>query len=504
MARQLFSDPYASQAIDLLQQPAKARAAALDQIANAQARAAEISGNAQAGAIQQGGQAWAGAANQIGQTIGNIPNQIQQARMASLQQQNMQGQIADRAAQQKERDRQNAAAAAGEAAIRGAVNPETGEIDHEKAATDWEKAGFPVQANAYRESLQKTAATAQQLTEGAAKIEAGKRQVQEAATNHMGELALVGLNSLKDATPLEARDKTMGLIANAAAHGVLNQDDAKSALMQTAQASPEQLAGIFQKYLDAAPAVKEKSLKDALTQSEISKNTAQASKELQPPTPTEATLDAAAQAILAKPENARTAIENASLKAYQDRKRTVSDPAQLAASDRQASTQAQQNAIQQNAQTFQQQQAGRKELTEKVEQPYQNAIAQVNTLRDVVSAAKAGNKVAGSLQSLETTMAAIRASGLNRINTAEIGVTANAGSLWDRIVGGAGRLVAGQPVPPDLQKDMTEFANILEKSAAKKYDDAFASTTTRYGLKDEKSLTGAGIRRYNPATGKVE
>lgn len=279
MARQLFVDPYAGQAIDLLQEPARSRAAALAKIADAQARSAEISGNATANAAQQSGQAWSGAANQIGQTIGAIPGQIEQARTRSLQQQNLQGQITDRAAQQKQRERENASVAAGSAAIKASIDPETGQIDHEKAADLWEKAGFPVAANTYRESLQKTRATAQQLTEGQMKIAEGQKKIQEAAVNHLGELGLVGLESLKNKTPLEARDTTLGLIANAAAHGLIKEEDAQQFLMQSAAMPPDQLAAFYQHFVDAAPAVKERALKDELTRSEIAKNTAAAVKQ---------------------------------------------------------------------------------------------------------------------------------------------------------------------------------------------------------------------------------
>lgn len=289
MPRELWTDPYAAQAVDLLQQPAKARAAALQQIASEQAHAVEVGGNAQANAAIVGGQAWSGAAQQIGQ----IPQQIAAARMQSLQQQNVQSEIADRAAQAKLRDvqlqgmqREAASVDAGKKAIQASIetDPETGQstVNHSKAADLWEQAGFPTQANAYRESVQKTQATAQQLTEGAQKIAAGKKQVQQAATDHLGELSLVGLDALKNKTPLEARDTTVGLVANAASHGLLSEDDAKQFLMQTAQASPDQLAGIFQKYLDAAPNVKEKALKDALTSAETNKNNAEADKARNP------------------------------------------------------------------------------------------------------------------------------------------------------------------------------------------------------------------------------
>lgn len=278
MARQLFQDPNSAQAVDLIRAQGESRAAALAKIADANARAAEIGGNANANAALQSGQAWSGAANQIGQTVGAIPGQIEQARMRSLQQQNLQGEIADRAEQQKQRARENASVAAGSAAIKGAVG-EDGQIDYQKAADDWAKAGFPTAANAYLESIQKTRQTAQALTEGKQKIDAGNLQVKQAATNHLGELGLVGLESLKNKTPLEARDYTLGLIANAASHGLISEDDAHQVLMQTAQAGPEALAAIYQHYVDAAPAIKERALKDALTTSEIKKNNAAAEKQ---------------------------------------------------------------------------------------------------------------------------------------------------------------------------------------------------------------------------------
>jgi hypothetical protein len=173
---------------------------------------------------------------------------------------------------------------------------------------------------------------------------------------------------------------------------------------------------------------------------------------------------------------------------YVNEKTIGPEASAAAASLRQANTIAEQNALTRQHQTFEQSQVGRKELGEKIEQPYQTAINSANTLRDVVAAAKSGNKVAASLQSLETTMSAIRAQGLNRINTAEIGVAANAGSLWDNIVGKVGKLVSGQPVPADLQKDMTAFADILEKAAYKKYESGWDTTVPRYKLTDEVKL----------------
>lgn len=223
------------------------------------------------------------------------------------------------------------------------------------------------------------------------------------------------------------------------------------------------------------------------------------------PPPTGATLDARAQELYGKKAQGVTLTkpEQAELTAYEERKRVISDPAATAAADRQATATAAATAQQQRSQTFTEQQVGRKELTDKVEQPYQTAQNSANALRDVVASATAGNKVAGSLQSLETTMAAIRAQGLNRINMAEIGVTARAGSLWDRLQGWFGKADQGQPVPPDIQKDMIEFANILERAAYQKYADGFKATTGRYKLTDEKILPPPGPHVVRDANGKL-
>lgn len=83
MPRPLWQDPYAAQSIELLQAPARARAAAVEKIGEAQARAAEQSGNANANAQLQSGAAWANGIQQAGGAIASIPGQIQQAQQAS-------------------------------------------------------------------------------------------------------------------------------------------------------------------------------------------------------------------------------------------------------------------------------------------------------------------------------------------------------------------------------------------------------------------------------------
>ena len=196
-----------------------------------------------------------------------------------------------------------------------------------------------------------------------------------------------------------------------------------------------------------------------------------------------------------------TPADTAFVEAYEKRKLLGPEAAAAEAAKRQAAAQAQQTALQSRAQTFTETQAGRKEYTDKVATPYQTALSSAQTLRDVVAAAQSGNNIAGAMQNLETAMAAIRAQGLNRINTTELGVPASAGNLWQRMQGRVEALIAGksQSIPPDLQQQMADFAGILEKAATQKYQRGRASllkTYTGLDLPDESAPgstgTGAG------------
>lgn len=194
--------------------------------------------------------------------------------------------------------------------------------------------------------------------------------------------------------------------------------------------------------------------------------------------------------------------EKAWMDAYEKEKLLATDKSAGAATDRQTATIGAQTAQQKRAQDFAALQAARSDLEKNVNTPYLTAKTSANTLRDVVDAAKAGNTVAGSLQSLEATMAAIRAQGLNRINTAEIGATANAGSLFQNIEGWLGKKVEGQPVPASVQKDMQEFADILEKAAHKKYQLGHKAVNDLYGTKIPEMLPApdAPFAPAGPAT----
>ncbi len=223
-----------------------------------------------------------------------------------------------------------------------------------------------------------------------------------------------------------------------------------------------------------------------------------------PKPPTGPELDDAAQKLYAKKRSGQplTPAESNALAGYEDRKRVVSDPAAMAATERQTTAIAAQTAQQKRAQDFAEAQqtraqkfaeaeVGRGKVTA-VEKDYQTAAGSAQTLRDVVASAQAGNKVSASLQSLETAMAGVKAQGFNRINMAEIGIPASAGNSWDRIVGWFGKKAEGQPVPANIQKDMLTFADILDKAAYVKYLGGHTALTKRYGLTDEVPLPAPG------------
>lgn len=228
--------------------------------------------------------------------------------------------------------------------------------------------------------------------------------------------------------------------------------------------------------------------------------------QLESGTPKSGELDALAQGLYAKRASGQslTPQETANLKGYEDRKRVVSDPALLAAGDRQAQSQNAQTAQQQRAQDFAQAQAGRAELTTKVEQPYLDAKEKAATLRGVIEAAKGGNMAAASVQSLLGTLGLVTMEGVKRINTTELQQVAGAGSLLERLKGSASRVAAGQPLSPKIQEDLTQLSNLLEQGATKKYQQGFDSVTKRYKLTDERPLTDTAPAGAGATGGTVE
>jgi hypothetical protein len=418
--------------------------------------------------------------------INPLANLADMAQLVSAgQQQKRQQQEMDWQTQDRKRVDDARTVLAGAIKQYSTVDPKTGEIktDHRAIANTLSQAGHPEQAESW---LKTATANAESLD---------KFQQMNMATERQ-KLASVG----DLAYHAKSKEDFLSGVGLAAQHKLLSEDEAHKFMDEVEAAGPDGWQKARQPYLQFSPSYQkeQEELKKPVKVGEGEKvNTPERAAQNLPPL-----MEGAPKPNTAEQDDARYRAIQASIvqkqpvspadqawaTAYEKQKTLGPEASAAAAGDRQATAIAAQTAQQGRAQTFAEQQAGRKELTDKVEQPFQTAQTSANTLRDVVAAAKAGNKVAGSLQSLEATMAAIRAQGLNRINTAEIGVTANAGNLWDRLVGWVGKAESGQPVPADIQKDMTQFADILEKAAYQKYITGHRSTTKRYKLTDEQPL----------------
>jgi hypothetical protein len=475
-------------------------------------------GNAAANARSQRGNIYADLIRNLSSLPGQVIQQQRSAQLQDMEQQRLKSQIASAASQQ-----QLDALKVSDAQRQG----------QERSALDsvWADAYLPdgtVNRDAIRQKLSAAnmghlLPTALEVSDRLDESRAQLQQKQQALSESYRET--LG----KDALELEKAGNDPGvfhlIVADRAKSGVIPRDQAEGFLQLD---TPDAVKTVAERWKSGSAAGKPDLMTIPEGGSVLDRRTMKvvASGEAKPPTESELALKAAggdtaaaAAMKLLKPAPAKdefqtfkeTYPQTLGLRSWEQLSptqqkagfdaytRMKADPAM----ERQANAIGQQNNLQNRAQTFAEQQVGRKELTDKVEQPYITAKQSADTLRDVVTAAKAGNKVAGSLQSLETTMAAIRAQGLNRINMAEIGVTAGSGNLWDHITGWVGKAAEGQPVPANIQEDMLKFADILDKAAYKKYVEGHESTAKRYGL-SEKPLPPPVAAAPTPPAGAIK
>lgn len=93
-------------------------------------------------------------------------------------------------------------------------------------------------------------------------------------------------------------------------------------------------------------------------------------------------------------------------------------------------------------------------------------VGEARRLKDLINAAQHGNKAAPGLIPIEELR-----SYVNRINTQELkAVGPGAGDLVDQIKGKISKLTSGQPIPPDLLKDIGAIADLNEKAADRTYN----------------------------------
>lgn len=456
-----YSNPYVQSMTALLQRPGDIEAQRAMTVAQAQGNAAQQSGQAYGNAIQGAGQA-----------IAAIPQQIQQQKMEALKAQDIQGQIAERNAQAAERVQK--------AADLKALDTAYQQPGGREAILSSLPGHLKPTVQAQFDSSDKAHSEAQKAQEEA------DRLTTEAFADTASSIKAHGYDPV--AAQLAISEMKLKYQGNPQRIQQLKQME--SALQQNP--TPGAIKALVDPIIMSSPNRAKMAQEQPKIDAEVAKLKAEANAGPKPSAEqdTMRATDIRTRLNLKQPISPEDA---AWLKSHETEKTLGVDLTAGMASNRQATAIAAQTAQQARAQTFQEQQQGRKELTEKVEQPYQTAASSAQTLRDTVALAKNGNMSAAALQNLETTMAAIRSQGLNRINTTEIGVSANAGSLWDNIVGKVGKLTAGQPVDAALQKDMQQFAGMLEKAAYQKYLAGHTSLTKRYGLSDEKPLAAPNI-----------
>lgn len=265
-----YTSPYVQSISDLLQEPGRAQAAAIQQIGQVRAHAA-----------QQSGQAWAGAGQQIAQEVGSIPQQIQQHGMQQLQLAHLAAQTDEIRAQATARQKAEQDQAALSNAIKQSLKPD-GTVDYEKAANLTEQAGAPGLANQYREAALKMQASRETIIKGQREADTAAQNAQIAAQDRLGEFALSAVKSMEGAKdPLAARDIGLAHVAVAATDGLIPQNQAKQLLMQASKASsPDEVKAVFQQFI--TPTVAERATKQGLIEAETAKNLAEAKKANEP------------------------------------------------------------------------------------------------------------------------------------------------------------------------------------------------------------------------------
>lgn len=102
---------------------------------------------------------------------------------------------------------------------------------------------------------------------------------------------------------------------------------------------------------------------------------------------------------------------------------------------------------------------------------YQTAVKSADDLQSVIDLTKGGNKAAGAALPLVGVEALNAVNGIKRINKSEIDQYAGAGSLLDSIQGKIGKVVSGQPIPPDVLKDIESLHSILKTNADRAHED---------------------------------
>jgi hypothetical protein len=215
------------------------------------AHAAELAGQANARGAEQSGAAWANGVQNTGQILGALPLQMVAARRAQTQDQVQQLNL--KAAQREDKSQ-----TVFESALKDPANYHDDGTVNDAAITEslkkqdvgaWQHWQAISAANA-KNALDLRAKSVE-IVKNTVETQEKQQQFQRAQADYLGRLAFNASELLKTKPddPLHARDTLLAAVARATADGATNEQDAKGLLMQTAQATPAQLASVFEAFV---------------------------------------------------------------------------------------------------------------------------------------------------------------------------------------------------------------------------------------------------------------
>jgi hypothetical protein len=143
----------------------------------------------------------------------------------------------------------------------------------------------------------------------------------------------------------------------------------------------------------------------------------------------------------------------------------------------------------------------------KAQSVYSNITDSTNRLKIVLDAAESGNKEAQAAAPLVMVQTLNQLANLRRLNPVEINNIKDAGSLMDKAQGAIGRIVAGKPIPPDVLSNARSLFGALQSGAKDSFSRAVQDINQSYPgahFGEGGSSSGGAVKKYNPATGKIE
>jgi len=465
-------------------------------------------GNARAGGALASGNAWANAITGVGQSLAALPGQMQQQKRQALTDQLMAGRVADEQRMRAGESQVDTMMQQGQPLPNGAQGPvqesyldADGLFDIPKMTAALGKSGF--------------GSKAPDLLKGAEAINESILRHQDLEQKQAQAQAVV----IGDMAAGVVKLRAIGMPTDAA------MDFVAQPVLATKRIKPEEYAQVKAKILSLPPDQQDAALTSFMDQAaQISPTEANAEGTTRtdrygrtkttggkkPPT----TASLAAAAAAGDPEAAKaiallhpdkpdteaqdnqkweaigvkmrlkqpvTPEERAFFDTFAQRKTLGVDKSAGYAADRAARAVEESNKRLDRTQNFAEAQAGRKEISDKVEAPYLKAVQKVETLKDIVDAAQHGNMSAAAVQNLMGVLGVVTVEGVQRINTTELKAFGAQGNLLERIQGKIGQFVAGKPLAASVQADLKELADVLGKGSRNLYETQAKQIKKRYG-----------------------